>query len=108
MLLVVWLCLLAALSLAPLDAPKGVEHQDTFGHAIAYGITAVLFFRQFRSRGTHRFIWAVSVCAAFLYGVIMEVMQSFTPSREFSYADMAANAAGAAAAAVIFGRRWLR
>ncbi len=105
MMLIVWLVLLALVSLLPIAAPKGVEHQDKFGHAIAYGVTAVLFFRQFRAKGGHLFVWSAAVVVAVLYGALLEVMQSFTPSREFSFADMAANAFGAVAAALIFGWR---
>ena len=72
---------------------------DKAEHFIAYGITAVLFFRFFITRVRRNRVFIISAVCASLYGALIEVLQAFTPYRHFSFGDMAANTAGA----VVFG-----
>ncbi len=102
MVLAIWLAGLLLLSLAPLKGPKTDLPLDKAEHVIAYGVTAILFFRYFRGRLPKGRIYIASVVSASVYGAVMEVLQALTPSRQFSFGDMAANAIGAAVFALVY------
>lgn len=95
MVLTLWLVVLLVLSFLPVSGPETDLPADKAGHFIAYGITAVLFYRYFMARvGTAR-VLVFSAGSASLYGALIEVFQGLTPYRQFSFGDMAANTAGA-------------
>jgi VanZ family protein len=99
MVLACWLVFLLVLSFLPVKGPETDLPADKVGHFIAYGITAVLFCRYFMARvGPARAV-VFSVVSASCYGALIEIFQGLTPYRQFSFADMAANTAGA----VVFG-----
>jgi len=103
MVLMIWLSALFAVSVLPVSGPTTELPADKIEHFIAYGITAVLFFRHFVMRQYRSSFWP-SVIAASAFGAAMEVIQSFIPYRQFSFGDMAANASGALVFSVIY---WL-
>jgi len=103
----IWLSALFAVSVLPVSGPRTELPADKIAHFIAYGITALLFFRHFVMR-RHRNAFWLSVFAAAAFGVSMEVVQSFVPYRQFSFGDMVANASGALVSSVGYWlwRRW--
>jgi VanZ family protein len=85
---------LFAASVAPVKGPVTNLPVDKAEHFLAYGITAALFFRHFAVKYGERAFW-ISAAAASVYGACLEIVQAFVPYRQFSLADMLANAAGA-------------
>lgn len=96
---------LGILSLWPADelVRLGATHlNDKVGHFIGYLLLAGLF----GSGWPRRPLWQIWV-ATFLFGLLIEYAQSFTPSRQFEVLDMVANGTGAlvAVGALWFWRR---
>ncbi len=108
-ILVVWLVLLAALSLSPVTTtPDRIPHFDKAVHFAAYGVTTLIVYRAMRRWSSPLASMALAVLIAVSYGAALEYLQSFSKWRIFSYGDIAANAAGAlvfAAAAFCRERR---
>jgi len=104
MILLIWLAVLFAASVIPFEGLKTELPADKAEHFVAYGITAVLFFRHFASRNDNN-AFRLSVAYATAYGILLEVVQAFISYRQFSFADMLANAAGAIVFSVVY-RLW--
>lgn len=85
-LLVIWA------SLKPGGGPQPIEHFDKVMHFTFYGLFTVIAAGCTTQRNT--FIW-LSILIVF-YGALMEVFQSFVPSRYMSLADIVANTSGIA------------
>ena len=66
-------------------------HFDKLMHLGAYGAFAFIGF--FAATIRRHFFWLTVFIT--LYGIGMEILQSFTPNRYFSIADMIANGLGA-------------
>jgi VanZ family protein len=81
--------LLTVLSLLPQGGVAFGEKWDKITHFVAYFITALLFYRAFRSRFKRADIYAVLF--AFCYGAILELAQLIIPHRVGSFKDLAAN-----------------
>jgi VanZ family protein len=101
--LVLWLSLLFVASVLPVSGPETGFPVDKAEHFVGYGVTALLFFRYF-SRNHHENAFWYAVAASSAFGALMEVVQAFIPYRQFSFADMIANTAGALA--VSASLRW--
>lgn len=95
MVLAIWLTFLLIVSLIPISTPKMPLPSDKVEHFVAYGITSILIFRYLAEKGRKNRISVFSVLIASSYGALIEVLQGLTPYRQFSFGDMAANAAGA-------------
>ena len=82
-----------ALSLIP-NPPDlvPVEQGDKVEHIVAYGMLMFWFAQVYAARGTRAVIAGLLVAL----GVALEYVQGWTGWREFSYADMAADATGVA------------
>ena len=84
------LCVLAVLALAlmPSDLPIPSTGWDKSNHLLAFSVMALLGIRAFPGR-------TMAVLAGLLaYGVLIEVLQSFTPSRSADWHDVVADAVG--------------
>ncbi len=93
----------AAGSLMPVGVATVGAGLDKAVHALAYGALAflpVVFLTRARSV-------AGMTLALIVYGAMLEAAQLMVPGREFSYADMTANAAGAILGALV-GLGWRR
>ena len=91
---------LSSLSVLP-AAPPGIT--DKHAHAAVYAVLGAALVWGLTDRSPHRTTWttvAVVILAATIYGVSDEGHQAFVPGREVSVYDLAADAAGASAAAV--------
>lgn len=104
--------LLAAGSVAPgstfEEVPPLFPHADKMAHLVAYaGLVAVFLWAagRIRSASPGRARWVgCAVVGAVLYGALLEVCQmTLCAERTFSFADIAADAVGAAAAPVLLG-----
>ena len=95
MVLTLWLGFLLVVSLIPVPGPRVDLPADKAEHFIAYGITAILVMRHLIAKGGREKVVVLSIGAASLYGALIEIFQAFTPYRQFSFGDMAANTAGA-------------
>ena len=83
-------CVLTVLVLAlmPTDVPIPSTGWDKSNHLLAFSVMALLGMRAFRGR-------TMAVLAGLLiYGVLIEVLQSFTPSRSADWHDVLADAVG--------------
>ena len=100
--LVIWSFLVLTLSVMPVSGPKTELPVDKIVHFILYGLTSILLFRFFISKTNSRRALFKAVAIASIYGAAMEVVQYFLPYRSFSLGDMAANAAGAVLACLIY------
>lgn len=89
-LLLGYALLLLTLSLIPLSGgiPGG---NDKLAHLLGYAALAGLLRLAWPQRG-HGLLWLL----AFLYGVMIECLQSLLPWRGFEWLDMVANGVGAA------------
>ncbi len=96
-LLLSWLFFVLMVSLIPVpETDLETTGVDKIVHFLIYGITAILFLRFFYEMATaHGFIGPLSILSAFLYGLLIEVIQNFLPYRSFSVMDIIANLAGA-------------
>jgi len=65
---------------------------DKLGHLLAYGLL-MFWFGQLYPSWSRQVRWFIGFC---LMGVILEVLQGLGGDRYFEYADMLANATGAA------------
>ena len=86
------LCVLAVLVLAlmPTDLPMPSTGWDKSNHLLAFSVMALLGRRAYPGR-------TVAVLSSLLaYGVLIEVLQSFTPNRFAEWQDLVADAAGLA------------
>ena len=81
------------LSLTSTPPPiPSVEFGDKISHLLAYGVLTG-WFGQLYTRFKTQFWIFINFC---LMGVALEYIQGLDPARYFEYADMAANAVGAA------------
>ena len=83
-------CVLAVLVLAlvPTDVPIPSTGWDKSNHLLAFSVMALLGMRAFPGR-------TMAVLAGLLaYGVLIEVLQSYTPSRSADWRDVVADAVG--------------
>ncbi|MBK6960569.1 MAG: VanZ family protein [Gammaproteobacteria bacterium] len=90
-------------SLRPITAEEWFSGQDKVLHLLAYSGLYGLGRLAFSWHG-----WRLS-SALLTYGVIIELLQSLTPHRFMSAADVVANAAGLAVGALVLARvqcRW--
>jgi VanZ family protein len=105
---------LSSVSTLPAPAAWDIPHLDKLCHATIYaGYTFVLIHAlasTFNTRVVSRLI-LVAAMLAIAYGVVNEIHQLFRPGRTMSFADIGANAIGAALVAGIWPRiqrRWPR
>lgn len=96
-ILVVWA------SIRPGGGPHPIEHFDKLMHFVFYGSFAII-----AAWCTDQFRHFVGLAIFIIgYGILMEYLQSFVPSRYMSVADMLANTLGVVTAC-IFITRWRR
>jgi VanZ family protein len=78
--------------------------QDKLAHAAVFGILGVLFIQGLGPRDSPFSVWKVLLITAMVaaFGALDEIHQSFVPGRDASLGDLAADAAGGFAAAVVF------
>ncbi|MEJ2254718.1 MAG: VanZ family protein [Nitrospirota bacterium] len=107
--LLLWLAVLLFFSLYPFSQRGLVPHSDLLVHAVLYGITCLLLFSVLGGlsrEALRRHALSLAVVSASAYGLLMEVAQSFTRTRTFSWEDEMANVGGALLAALyIIARR---
>jgi VanZ family protein len=99
---IIWLLVILFLSIIPTRGPQTNLPLDKIIHFVVYGITAVIFFRDLRSRVSFNKAIAFSIIFASSYGLAMEILQSSMPWREFSFLDEVANISGAASIVIIY------
>lgn len=92
--------LLLALIFPASDDPSRwmFPHADKLTHALLFGVMAFLLFRPFtQDWGLSPLLAAgAAFVASSMYGLTMEIIQSFLPYRQADAGDVLANAAGAA------------
>lgn len=88
--LLVMLLLMAYLGSASLAMPAGVDVSDKLLHGLAYWLLLLLVDFSWPSSG----LTLTKLLPVFGYGVLIEAVQYFLPLRDFSLADMLANAIG--------------
>ena len=93
--MVLWLFIVLLLSVMPVKGLEGGYPTDKVAHFIMYGITAIVFLRNLRSKASIIRSGILSIILASLVGFAMEVIQSAIPWRKFSLADELANVSGA-------------
>lgn len=95
-LLLAWICLCAIFILSLISIPKvatfKVANIDKVEHLISYAVLMFLFSQCYLQTKT-RFLYALAFIGM---GVLLEVLQGLTPTRQFEYADMIANSSGVA------------
>jgi VanZ family protein len=89
-------------SVMPASGPETDLPLDKVVHFVLYGLTSILLFRYFIRKTNSRRAFYKAVAISIIYGAAMEVVQYFLPYRSFSLGDMAANAAGAFFACLIY------
>lgn len=81
--------------LIPIDAQGPINHFDKFVHFFSFSILTVLCFWAYpatsKRKNTRLHIQAIAICA---FGMFIEIAQSFTPYRFFSWLDFLADSAG--------------
>jgi VanZ family protein len=99
-----WLCAVAVLYLALTPAPPiSLSDWDKVNHAFAFSVLGVLGWTAWPDHPR-----PVGACL-FVYGCVIEVLQSFTPTRQGDWRDVVADVVGlliaAAVVAAIASRR---
>ena len=94
--LVVWALLIAVMSLMPPSQLRvGGLISDKLGHGLIYAVFATLLLRGWVRRrrvGVQSCLW-VGLVATF-WGLYLEILQHWTPHREFDWFDGVANTVG--------------
>jgi len=91
-----------------IKTPDGVDPFTGFDkvvHFVMYAIMGILWARIFLGRRHSKELSRVFtkiILITFLYGLFVEFVQLFTPSREASFFDAIANGAGGAAGASVY------
>ena len=99
-LFVVWISLIAVLSLIP--TPSGVvQVSDKLIHAVVYIITTVICLLSL-NRYVPRAVFFAGI-SIFLYSFVIELVQYFLPYRSFSVGDLAANITGIVTGVALLG-----
>jgi VanZ family protein len=93
--MVLWLFIVLVLSVMPVKGLEGRYPTDKVAHFVMYGITSIVFLRNFRSKPSIIKSGILSIILASSVGFAMEIIQSVIPWREFSLADELANVSGA-------------
>jgi VanZ family protein len=92
--------IVAVVSLLP-GANNSGEHLDKVVHLLVYYIFAVFGYRMLSNK-QHYFYLCLGII---IYGGLIELGQSYTPGRDMSGFDLAANIAGVALGAVVMKRK---
>ncbi len=92
-LLLLWLIIVATLSVIPVHGKGLLENSDKFLHLLSYLITCCLFYLCFKDK--MRGVLYRSFLCSFFFGLLMEVIQAFLPHRDFSWGDIFFNLTGA-------------
>lgn len=106
-----WALLIFYMSTRPMGPRPAwwFDHADKVIHAVLFGVQAILLLLALRQgeRWPIRRAAATAFALAVLYGASDEIHQFFTPTRTPDWADLAADAAGAATVflAAAAGRR---
>jgi VanZ family protein len=100
--IVLWLFIVLLLSVMPVKGLEGGYPTDKVAHFIMYGITAIVFLRNLRSKASIIRLGVLSIILASLVGFAMEVIQSALPWRKFSLADELANVSGAVFLTILY------
>lgn len=110
----VWAVAIYLLSLAPLNEVETIDRfsfpgADKLGHLFAYAMLSLLILRGWQREkmppiGLHGFVFALCV----VFGVMIEIHQSFTPYRTFEVYDILANASGALLGQIVWHLLMLR
>jgi len=90
-----WLFLVLVFFTIPVKDLQTRYLSDTVIHFVMYGITAVLFMKNSRSKASMKKSAVLSIIFASLFGFVIELIQSAIPWRECSFSDMMANVSGA-------------
>ncbi len=93
-LIIAWFCLCTIFVLSLISIPKvviiKVDNIDKVEHLIAYAVLMFLFSQCYLQAKT-RLVYAIAfICM----GILLEVLQGLTATRQFEYADMIANSTG--------------
>lgn len=94
------LFILSVMPISPMPETIGFDLPDTVYHAAFYMPFAALFLWAF-PKGSRLSGWARAALAAFLFGMVMELVQALLPWRHFEWIDAAANLAGGGAGAAL-------
>ena len=95
-MLVVALLGVLVLSLMPPVPEMPTTGWDKSNHALGFGVLAFLGLQAFRGR-----MWTV-LAGLLAYGVLIEVLQSFTPDRMAEWGDLWADAVGLAIGLAVY------
>lgn len=98
--IIIWLAMVFILSVYPSLVASSLPYADKVVHFIIYAITCWLFFSILRKRKPFSKAIIASILLSAGYGLLMEVVQIFVPTREFSAFDFVANTLGAISAGV--------
>lgn len=96
-----WACIIFIISVVTVGSNANIEIAffDKLVHAGMYGILALLMIVGFLKQRSYNYIRfnaiQLSVVITVLYGVLIEIIQGFTPDRSFDWLDMVANTLGA-------------
>lgn len=88
--LVVVVLVISYLAVTPLAYPDAVAGPDKLLHAIAFLVVMLLVDFSWPDAS----VVTVKIASVFAYGVLIEIVQHFLPYRDFSIADMLADAMG--------------
>ena len=100
--IVLWLFFVLLLSVMPVKGVEGRYPTDKAIHFLMYGITAIVFLRNLRSKASIIKSGILSIILASLVGFAMEIIQIAVPWREFSFLDELANFSGAVFFTVLY------
>lgn len=88
-LLILVFCGILALSLSPSPAISNAGFNDKVNHLLAFSTLTLALGLQRRKLGN----WPLALLLG-SYGILIEVLQSFTPNRSAEWADLIADGAG--------------
>lgn len=94
-----WLLFIIIFSVITLPKTVGVNipNLDKLEHAFSYLLLMFLFAQCYTHYKT-RIVYAIAFTAV---GIVLEIIQSFTATRQFEYADMVANTSGVIAGLIL-------
>ncbi len=95
-----WLAFITIGSLLPAQQLPATDVSDKHSHFLAYGLLTLLALGAWVRQPTWRVLLGVIA-----YGIVIELLQSLTPTRQLEGLDILANTLGAGLGALLF--QWL-
>ena len=111
-----WTVLLCLLLLLPSDGTVdnissffgGTELTDTIGHVLLIFVDSLLLYNVLVQYTDRKITLYITLIVALAFGIILEIAQTWIPSRGASFVDILAAIIGVEVAYIVITHQWIR